>query len=77
MPWLTIERIEKKKKGKGKGKFVPGKILLAKWSIKKLGMEKCCTEEIHVACPEMTNYAEHLSPEDNGSVFGKKASVPE
>lgn len=30
----------------------------------------------HVTCPEMTNYAKHLSPEDNGSVC-KKAPVVE
>lgn len=42
----------------------------AKW--KRYG--EMFTGKIHVACPEMTKHAEHLSPEDNGSVR-KKASV--
>lgn len=36
----------------------------------------CREREFHVTRPEMTNYAEHLSLEDNGSVC-KKAAVVE
>ena len=37
--------------------------------------EECLQREFHVTRPEMTNYAEHLSPEDNGSVCKKAAVV--